>query len=101
MGGKEAASARYLHTTLNRITRKIFPEADDHCLNYLEDDGQIVEPDFYAPIIPLGLVNGGEGIGTGWSTEIPCYNPRDLVKSIKNKLNNNEFLDLHPWYRGF
>lgn len=86
MGGKDHASARYLYTNLNRITRKIFPEADDHTLKYLEDDGNFVEPEYYVPVIPLGLVNGAEGIGTGWSTNVPCFNPRDCVENIKRKL---------------
>ena len=47
------------------------------------------------------LVNGTEGIGTGWSTNIPCYNPRDLVKSIRKRLEGEEFCDLHPWYKGY
>lgn len=58
------------------MARLLFPEADDHTLNYLEDDGQLVEPQFYVPIIPMILVNGCQGIGTGWSTSIPNYNPR-------------------------
>ena len=58
MGGKEAASARYIHTKMSKLTRFIFLEEDDHVVNYLEDDGQMVEPEFYLPIIPMVLVNG-------------------------------------------
>lgn len=43
-GGKDHASARYIFTCLNKVTRYIYPEADDHVLNYIEDDGQLVEP---------------------------------------------------------
>lgn len=71
MGGKEAASARYIFTSLSPVTRTLFPEADDPVLDYLEEEGQSIEPNFYLPIIPLTLVNGCEGIGTGWSTSIP------------------------------
>ena len=77
---------RYIHTKLNKITRAIFVESDDHILQYNEDDGQLVEPEYYLPIIPTILVNGTDGIGTGWSTNIPCYNPRELVDAIKSKL---------------
>jgi DNA topoisomerase II len=69
-GGKDHASARYIFTNLNKITRTLFPEDDDHVLQYLEDDGQLVEPVQYYPIIPMVLVNGASGIGTGWSTEV-------------------------------
>jgi DNA topoisomerase-2 len=39
MGGKDFASARYIYTNLNPITRKIFNQNDDYVLNYLDDDG--------------------------------------------------------------
>ena len=81
-GGKDAASVRYIFTNLNKVTRYLFPEPDDHLYKYLEDDGQSVEPEFYLPIIPMVLVNGTCGIGSGWSTTIPQYNPRDLAKHI-------------------
>ena len=101
-GGKDSASERYIFTMLQKITRLIFPEQDDHILTYLNDDGTDVEPIFYAPIIPMVLVNGSTGIGTGFSTEIMCYNPIDIMSYLKNKLNgitnNIEFI---PYYEGF
>ena len=42
------------------------------------------------PILPMVLVNGAEGIGTGWSTSIPNYNPRDIVANIKRLMNGEE-----------
>ena len=76
MGGKDAASARYIHTRLNHITRHIFKEDDDHSLTYLIDDGDLVEPKYYVPVLPMVLVNGAEGIGTGWSTDVPNFCPK-------------------------
>ena len=60
-----------------------------------------MEPEFYLPIIPMALVNGSEGIGTGWSSSIPCFNPRDLVDQIKKKINGEDFDNLVPWFRGY
>ncbi|EGR29059.1 hypothetical protein IMG5_163890 [Ichthyophthirius multifiliis] len=100
-GGKEHASSRYIFTNLSPITRLIFPEPDDHSLKYLEDDSQLVEPEWYIPIIPLCLVNGSEGIGTGWSTNIPNYNHREIVEQIRNRLDGKPFTQIHPWYKGF
>jgi DNA topoisomerase-2 len=57
-GGDDSASERYIFTLLNQITRAIFPKHDDAILEYLNDDGTPVEPRFYAPIIPMILVNG-------------------------------------------
>jgi DNA topoisomerase-2 len=86
-GGKDSASERYIFTQLNKITRYIFPEMDDNILSYLNDDGLFVEPIFYAPIIPMVLVNGTKGIGTGFSTDIMCYNPSQIIQYIRGKLS--------------
>ena len=101
-GGDDSASERYIFTQLNRITRSIFPQTDDAILKYLNDDGTPVEPIFYAPIIPMILVNGSKGIGTGFSTDIMSYNPLQIIDYLKSKLNSEEYnLDLIPYYEGF
>ena len=102
-GGQDASSPRYIFTRLERITRLIFPQEDDHILKYLDDDGTPVEPQFYVPIIPMVLVNGSKGIGTGFSTEIMCYNPKDIIAYLKNKLKKvtNDKIEFFPYYEGF
>jgi DNA topoisomerase-2 len=104
--GQDHASERYIYTQLNKITRSIFPKEDDAILKYLDDDGLIVEPIFYAPIIPMILVNGSKGIGTGFSTDIMCYNPIEIIDYLKYKLLPAEELkttsiDFLPYYEGF
>jgi len=89
-GGDDAASERYICTQLSKLTRLIFPEADDAVLTYLDDDGTRVEPMFYVPIIPMQLVNGGKGIGTGFSTDILNYNPLTLIDYVKQRLLEKE-----------
>jgi len=106
MGGQDAASERYIFTQLSRVTRFIFSEKDDPVLTYLNDDGTPVEPTYYAPIIPMVLVNGSKGIGTGFSTHILCYNPLDIIRYLKCKLNSESDSDPHyiqfiPYYDGF
>ena len=101
-GGKDAASPRYIFTSLSHISRYIFPEEDDILLNYLEDDGQKIEPEFYAPILPLLLINGSQGIGTGWSTHVPSYNPEDILNYIIARLDEVEDLPpIRPYARNF
>jgi DNA topoisomerase-2 len=102
-GGKDSASERYIFTYLNKMTRLIFPEMDDHILKYLDDDGMLVEPLFYAPIIPMILVNGAKGIGTGFSTDIMCYNPLTIIDYLKNKLSDlpTTSFEFIPYYEGF
>ncbi|CAI2197266.1 9902_t:CDS:2, partial [Funneliformis geosporum] len=64
-------------------------------------NGQLVEPKWYLPILPMILVNGSEGIGTGWRSYIPNYNPQEIVDNLKRLINNEETVKMHPWYRGF
>ena len=101
-GGSDSASERYIFTLLNPITRSIFPESDDVILKYLKDDGTPVEPIFYAPIIPMLLVNGSKGIGTGFSTDIMSYNPIHIIARLRAKLNNTDTTTpIEPYYEGF
>lgn len=101
-GGKDAASPRYIFTSLSPISRYLFPEDDDVLLHYLEDDGQKIEPEYFCPILPMLLVNGSQGIGTGWSTQIPPYDPEDILNYIVAKLDGVENLPpIRPYARGF
>ena len=83
-GGGDAASSRYIFTYLEPVTRKIMVPEDDALLHYRTEDGKRVDPDFYLPVLPLILVNGCSGIGTGFSTDIPNYNPLDVVRNIRS-----------------
>ena len=104
MGGSDAASARYIHTELNPIVDKIFPSKDFPLLDYIDDDGLIVEPKWYCPIIPMVLINGMVGIGTGFSTNIPLYDPFKIIKNIERKLDKDgplPYLMMEPHYNKF
>ena len=112
-GGQDSASERYIFTQLNKITRIIYNVNDDLVLKYLNDDGLPVEPIYYAPIIPMVLVNGSKGIGTGFSTDIMCYNPLEIIhylqsklasnvtNSINNDISINNVTEFKPYYEGF
>jgi DNA topoisomerase II len=101
-GGKDASASRYIFTKLNNISRDIFKDEDDEILEYMVDDGYQIEPKYYTPIVPVVLLNGAEGIGTGWSTSIPSFNPTDVITYIEQKLKNSKkLIELKPWYKGF
>jgi DNA topoisomerase-2 len=123
-GGNDSSSPRYIYTLLSQLTKLIFKEEDSCVLNYLEEDGLTIEPEYYIPIIPMILVNGGIGIGTGFSTNIPQFNPEDIINScvsicniisenkvsIKNEsdldniysiIDNKELDEFIPYYLGF
>jgi len=100
-GGKDAASPRYIFTALSPFARAVFRPEDDALLRYLNDDGQSIEPAWYSPILPMVLVNGCEGIGTGWSTSVPSYNPGEIAENLLKLMDGQEPTAIHPWYSGF
>lgn len=108
-GGSDAASARYIHTRLSPFARRIFSKLDEPNLDFQFDDGNMIEPKVYAPVIPMVLVNGADGIGTGWSTSIPNYHPMDIVKNLQRRMGRLDpadpeekpFESMTPWWRGW
>jgi DNA topoisomerase-2 len=123
-GGQDSSSPRYIYTLLSKLTKLIFKEEDNTILNYLNEDGLSIEPEYYMPIIPMILVNGGIGIGTGYSTNIAQYNPSDIIniyldiitnidtdigkiltiediEKTEELIKDREIEDLTPYYLGF
>jgi DNA topoisomerase II len=123
-GGQDAASPRYIYTVLSSLAKTVFREEDAAVLKYLDDDGQIVEPEYYIPIVPMILINGGLGIGTGFSTNVPNHNPSDVINwcekmvsaldkdvgAIDTKeqlqaacatVQRVKLSEIRPWYLGF
>lgn len=107
-GGEDYASPRYIFTKPEKYLFEIFPEADDQLLKYKKEDEQDIEPIFFVPIIPLLLVNGCLGIGTGWMCNVPCFKLEDVIEIchawfFPEKRKNFEDLvsQLKPHYNGF
>ena len=103
-GGKDAASPRYIHTYLQPNVRKLLPPDDFDVLKYRDDDGLPVEPEWYAPVLPMLLVNGSRGIGTGYSTYIPPCDPKVIKHMLIRKIRAGHPLNstkLVPYFEGF
>jgi DNA topoisomerase-2 len=100
-GGKDAASARYIATHLTPIVSALFHPLDAPLLTYKTEDDMKVEPFHYLPVIPFVLVNGINGIGTGFSATIPGHHPLDVSANTRRALINQPLQPMTPWYRGF
>lgn len=100
-GGKDSASPRYIFTMLHPLAKLLYHPADTPLLKNLYDDNQKIEPQWYCPIIPMILVNGADGIGTGWMTRIMNYNPREIVQNLRRMIHGDEPVAMKPWYKGF
>jgi DNA topoisomerase-2 len=101
MGGKDASQTRYIFTRLTNDARRIFDAKDDAILTYLDDDGRSIEPEYYMPTLPMVLVNGTEGIGTGFSCYVPPFNPVDIKQNIIDHISGKPMKRMKPWFRGF
>lgn len=101
MGGKDSASARYIFTRLGPQTARLFDSRDNAVLKYVLEDGDKVEPEFYMPVMPMILINGAEGIGTGFSCTVPPYNPDDIKRNILRIIGGQMPIRMKPWFRGF
>ena len=99
----EHSAERYIFTEQHQIARKIFRAEDDPILSLQEDDGKIVEPVLFAPIIPFLLINGSDGVGTGWRAYCPSYNPIELIKSTRLLVDDKRasLPEMLPWYFGY
>ena len=102
-GGKDSSSPRYIFTHLTKAFKEIFNEHDFNLLEYLNDDGQEIEPKFYVPTLPMILINGACGIGTGFSTDVPCFNPDDIKERLLKLVEDedSDIPEMIPWYKGF
>ena len=100
-GGKDSASPRYIFTNLSELSFHIFNQLDNPLLEYNEDDGKQIEPLWYLPILPLILVNGSEGIGTGFSTKVPPHDPEIIVRNLINLMDEKPLEKMTPYFRGF
>ncbi|KAG9310318.1 DNA topoisomerase [Chiua virens] len=94
-------NGQYIFTELAPLTRAVFNPDDGPLLTYLKEDNDWIEPEYYMPVLPMVLINGAEGIGTGWSTSIPCYNPEDIVANLRRLMVGEDIVPMLPWWRGF
>jgi DNA topoisomerase II len=79
----------------------LFNKQDEPLYTQQFDEGMPIEPEYYIPVLPMVLVNGCQGIGTGWSTKVQSYNPYDIIENINRYINGTEMVEMTPFYRGF
>ena len=102
LNGKDHGAARYISVGNLSYLDVIFNKTDLQVLKKNYDDGVQIEPEYFVPIVPLVLFTGAEGIGTGWSTSVSCYNPDEIVANLIDVIKGREqSVELVPWYRGF
>jgi len=98
----EAGAPRYIFTELSPNFRKYFRKEDDVILKFLESDGQQIEPEVFISILPMVLINGTRGMGTGYACMVLNYSPEDIRDNILAVLDNKKKIpELVPYFNGF
>lgn len=100
-GGKDASATRYIYTKLSVVARALFVAEDEDLLHYHNEEGRVIEPRWFVPVIPTVLVNGSEGIGTGWSSSVPNYDPLVIIANLRAFIAGEPMTPMIPNYRGF
>lgn len=100
---QEASAPRYIFTYGSKNLFTLFKKEDLKILKEQMFEGERIEPVFYVPTLPLILVNGSEGVSSGFAQKILPRNPKNIIKYLTNKIQgkrNNKDL-LKPFFNDF
>ena len=100
---QEASAPRYIFTYGSKNLFTLFKKEDLKILKEQMFEGERIEPVFYVPTLPLILVNGSEGVSSGFAQKILPRNPKSIIKYLTNKIQgkrNNKDL-LKPFFNDF
>lgn len=95
----EAGAPRYISTRLSPNFRNLYK--DFELLENQIDEGMVVEPKFFLPVVPTIILNGSAGIATGFASNILNRNPRDVIQACMDHLNGKRVKELKPWLSEF
>jgi DNA topoisomerase-2 len=95
----EAGAPRYVGVKFNENFKLLYKDFELTTAKY--EEGEEIEPQFFLPIIPTVLLNGGSGIAVGFATNILNRHPLDLIDACGDALDGKPVRDLRPWIRGF
>jgi len=100
-----SAASRYIYTQKEAYLDKIFKKEDYDILKEQYFEGVKIEPRFFIPILPMLLVNGSEGISTGFAQKILPRDPKIIISEITKVLSGEKGLDDidlgSPYWEGF
>ena len=95
----EAGAPRYISTKTTNNFRLLYK--DFELLENQEEEGSIIEPKYFLPIIPTVLLNGSSGIAVGFATNILNRKPLDLIEACINVLDGKPIGQLLPWWNEY
>jgi DNA topoisomerase II len=95
----QAGAPRYIGVKLSPIFKNIFK--DFELLDYKEEEGDQIEPEFFLPIIPMLLVNGSSGIAVGFSSNILSRDVLDIISKCESVIKGRSIKTIKPYMNCF
>lgn len=95
----QAAAARYIEAKLGKVAELLLFDDMNQVQMVPNYDEKVMEPVGLLPKLPIMLLNGAEGIGTGFSSVIPSYNHEDIVKSMISFVETGKIKKIKPYFR--
>tara|TARA_Y100000034_G_C6901375_1_gene416999 strand:- start:909 stop:2258 length:1350 start_codon:yes stop_codon:yes gene_type:complete len=95
------AAPRYIEGKLPKVFENILFDDMNQVEMIPSYDEKTVEPKSLKVKLPLVLLNGVQGIATGFSTNIPSFNHRDIIDSMINYIKTKKTKRINPWVRGY
>lgn len=100
-GGKSAADPRYNFVHLNWWVPYVYEKESIDLVEKRIVDGEECEPFWLPAVVPMAIINGGSGIATGFSFQLPGHEPDDVANYLIAKCEGKEPDPIVPWYNGF
>lgn len=98
---QESSASRYIFTYGSENLFNLFRKEDNNILVRQFFEGQEIEPVFYVPNLPVLLINGSEGVSSGFAQKILPRDPKVIKDYIISSFNNDSLPLLPPFYKGF
>ena len=95
----QAGAPRYIGTKLSENFRLIYK--DFELLEYKEEEGESIEPQFFLPIVPAVLLNGSSGIAVGFASNILNRDIKSIIDACVKVLGGKEPGEVKPSLNGF
>jgi DNA topoisomerase-2 len=90
----QAGAPRYIGTKLNNNFKLLYKDYD--LLEFKEEEGEIIEPKFFLPIIPTILINGSSGIAVGFAMNILNRDVKSVTDACIKVLGEKNIVEIKP-----
>lgn len=95
-----AGSPRYLYVKHSKWMDIIY-KTDYNLLDFVFDEGQYVEPEYYLPIIPTVLTKNNIGVAVGYAMHNIARNPIDIINACIEYIKTEDIKSsIRPYIRG-